>query len=193
MAPSAAMRPPPDLAVPYAGRDPDQLPQRCVIHLMPGQLSDTVLAAVPENLRRSFYFYGSVTPAEYLQLSGKADFSDLKWCLAIETAGADNFAIKVTPEDVLTQESGAKALQSRLIRYWLEKAGQEYPYSDLEYMEIAKTIDEMPYAAIEFLLSLADLYGVEAGDLADEDIAEALADEQPPMAWDEFAHPYPEV
>ena len=191
MTATSAAPPPPDLAV-LPGRDPEALPERCVIHLMPGQLDQALLESVPENLRSKFSFYGSVTPAEYLRLTGADDYSDLKWRLAVETADSDNFTVKVTPEDVLTQETGAKALQSRLIRYWMQKAGQKAPASDAEYMDLAKPLEEMPYAAIEFLLGLADLYGLEPYD-DDSMFAEALSQEQPPMLWDEFAYPYPEI
>ena len=183
----------PEDPIPENYRDPEALPDRCVILLLPGHINQSILESVPENLRSKFRFYGAVTPAEYLQLTGAADHSEMKWRLASETVSEDHFTIYVTPEDVLTQESGAKALQSRLLRYWLEQAGQEAPDSDAEYEDIAKTIDEMSYAALEFLLGMAELYSVDALDLKDRHIAEALNDQRPELAWDDFAYPNPEV
>ena len=47
-------------------QDPNRLPERCCILLLPEQLAPTILESVPSNLRGGFRFYGSVTPQEYL-------------------------------------------------------------------------------------------------------------------------------
>ena len=186
------MRPPRD-PVPENYRDPQALPYRCVVHLLPSQIRKEILTGLPENLRGKFHFYGGVTPEEYRLLTGDAACSQMKWRLGAETVSKDNFTIYIAPEDVLTQESGAKAVQSRLLRYWLEQASQEVPASDAEYQEIAKTLDEMSYAALEFLLGIAELYSVDAADLSDQDMEEALNDQHPELSWDDFAYPHPEV
>lgn len=113
-------------------QDPNRLPERCCILLLPEQLAPTILESVPSNLRGGFCFYGSVTLQEYLRLIGAADCRGLKYRLAVQTEDHEGFAIFVTPEDVLTHETGYKAMQTRVINYFLKGQGQETPEDDAE-------------------------------------------------------------
>ena len=174
-------------------KDPDQLPRHCRITLLPGQINPDLLAAVPERLRQGLRFYGEVTPEEYLQLTGAADYSDLKYRLAVNTEGPEGFSVYVTPEDVLTQETGCKAMQTQVMRYFCRRDSLAEPQTEPDFEEMAKSAAEMPYAAIEFLLHLADVYDTDAFNIGDHHFAEALRDWSPALSLADFAHlPNPE-
>ena len=177
---------PPD--APAGVNDPDQPPLHCWITLLPGQINPDLLTAIPARLRQGFRFYGEVTPEEYLQLTGAADYSDLKYRLAVNTEGPEGFGVYVTPEDVLTHETGFKAMQTQVIRWFCRRDSLAEPETDPGYEEMAKSAAEMPYAAIEFLLHLADVYDTDAFNISDQNFAEALRNCFPTLSLDDFAH-----
>ena len=108
--------------------------------------------------------------------------------MAFNTEGPEGFSVYVTPEDILTHETGCKAMQTQVMRYFYRRDGSAEPPTEPDFEEIAKSAAEMPYAAIEFLLHLADVYAVDAFNISDHNFAEALRDWLPALSLADFAH-----
>lgn len=79
-------------------------------------------------------------------------------------------------------------MQTQVMRFFCRRDGLAEPQTEPDFEEMAKSAAEMPYAAIEFLLHLADVYAVDAFNISDDNFAEALRNWSPALALADFAH-----
>lgn len=95
---------------------------------------------------------------QYAALTGDAGGWQLKDRLAVEREGADGFPIQVLACDAVTEHGGWRSLQMQLIRHFLAQEGIACPQTEAECQRLSKSIADLSFPALRFLLQLARDY-----------------------------------
>ena len=186
-APPAAAAPPAKTAaaVPTAAAPP---PELCQVLLEPAALLPAVKAGFPEALWSGIRFHGQVTPAQYIALTGDAALTRLKESLAFTGENEEGWSLPIPVVSLLTEENGWNCLQTQLFAYMIRQELPPYrcPEDQPRLLKVAKNLDELSYAALQFLSALAEAYTWQPFQLLEEHLKDALGRADPPLGLYDF-------
>ena len=182
---------PPEL--PTASDPADPPPETCQVLLEAGDLLPAIKAGIPPALQEGIRFHGSVSPAQYIALTGDVPLSRLKSRLAF-TADEEDLGYIPLPVEILTTHCNEwDCLQTQVFRYMINIQGfppeGRCPDDGPTLRRIAKNLDELSYRALGFLANMAEQYSWQPFQLLNIHFQTALEQADPPLTLADFLRP----